>query len=106
MEIIDCNHHKGWFVGNFKPNLYNSKDFEFGYKRIPKGLKPDYHFHKYKTELTILIEGEIILESSNQLIKPITCIKLLPRERNDQYFTKDSLIIIINTPSIQGDKYL
>ena len=106
MEVIDCNSYNGWFIGDFKPNLINSKEFEFGYKKIPKGLKPDYHFHKSKTEFTILIEGKIILEKSNQLIEPITCIKLLPGERNDQSFIEDSIIMIINTPSIKGDKYI
>ena len=34
LEIIDCNNHNGWFVGDLKPNLFKPK-FEFGYKRIP-----------------------------------------------------------------------
>ena len=105
MEIICCDNFNGWFAGKFHPALVSTEDIEFGYKRIKKDCKPDYHFHKYKTEYTILLEGEIYLESTNQIIKPINCIKLLPYEKNDQYFVKESLILIINTPSIQNDKH-
>ena len=62
MEIIKCDNLNGWFVGNFKPNLIYSEDIEFGYKRIPKNTYPDYHFHKFKTEYTILIEGSIAMD--------------------------------------------
>ena len=106
MDIISCDNYKGWFVGDFEPNLLISKNLEFGYKKIPKGTKPDYHFHKIKTEYTILIEGLIRLEMSNQIIKPITCIKLNPNEKNDQYFLDDCLIIIINSPSAKNDKFI
>ena len=106
MEIIDCNDYLGWFVGKFNPALIKSEEFEFGYKRIAKNTKPDYHYHKLKTEYTILIEGEIYCESTSTLIKPISCIKMNPNEKNDQFFTKDSLILIINSPSVMNDKYI
>ena len=61
MEIIDCNEYKGWYAGNFYPNLVKSKDIEFGFKRIAKCTEPDYHYHKIKTEFTILIEGILVL---------------------------------------------
>lgn len=105
MEIIPCDKLNGWFVGDFEPNILKSKNLEFGYKRISKGTKPDYHFHKYKTEYTILLEGLIRLEINNEIIKPITCIRLNPLEKNDQYFLENCLILIINTPSVRNDKY-
>ena len=106
MEIINCNDYFGWFVGKFNPNLVYSKEIEFGYKKIPKNTYPDYHFHKYKTEYTILIEGEIFCETIKKFIKPISCIKLMPYEKNDQVYTKDSLILVVNTPSIINDKFI
>ena len=54
MKIICCDDFNGWFVGNFNPSLIKTDEIEFGYKRILKGTKPDYHYHKYKTEYTIL----------------------------------------------------
>ena len=106
MEIIDCNDYLGWFVGKFNPALVYSEELEIGYKRIPKDTKPDFHYHKYKTEYTILLEGEIYCESISKLIKPISCIKLDPDDKNDQFFTKESLILIINSPSVINDKYI
>tara|TARA_E500000331_G_C16978773_1_gene592544 strand:- start:203 stop:526 length:324 start_codon:yes stop_codon:yes gene_type:complete len=106
LEIIKCDNYKGWFVGDFQPNLLESKDLEFGYKRIIKGTKPDYHYHKFKTEFTILLEGSILLEKTKKIIEPISCIKLNPFETNDQYFIEDCLILIINSPSVKNDKHL
>lgn len=105
MEIISCQNFNGWFVGNFEPHLLRSEDLEFGYKRIAKNTEPDFHYHKYKTEYTILLEGSILLRSSNKVIKPISCIKYEPLERNDQFYLEESLILIINTPSVKNDKY-
>ena len=62
MEVKDYNFHNGWFISDFKPNLINSKEFEFEYKKIPKGFKPDYHFHKLKTEFIILNQGKLYLK--------------------------------------------
>ena len=105
MEIISCNDFNGWFAGKFQPALVNTEDIEFGFKKIPKNSSPDYHYHTKKTEYTILIDGLILCKEANQIVKPVTCIKLLPYERNDQYFLEDSLILIINTPSVQNDKH-
>ena len=105
MEIINCDEYFGWFVGQFKPALIYSKDLEFGYKRIPKNTEPDFHYHKFKTEYTILLEGEILCKSINKIIRPISCIKMNPHEKNDQFYKEDSLILVINTPSVMGDKY-
>ncbi len=105
MEIINSNSFNGWFVGNFEPCLIKSTDFEFGYKIIEGGTKPDYHFHRFKTEYTVLLEGKIELQFSKEIIKPITTIMLKPNEKNDQFFIEKSLILVINTPSKPGDKY-
>ena len=75
-------------------------------KEIPKGTMPDYHFHKKKTEYTILIKGKIICLEKNIHVSPGSIIKLFPYEKNDQFFSEESLILVLNTPSIQGDKYI
>ncbi len=106
MEIIDNSDLGGWFVGSFKPNLVNNQDIEVGIKVIPENTKPDYHFHKIKTEYTILLQGKIICLEKNIHISPGTTIKLLPYEKNDQFFPERSLILVLNTPSVKGDKYI
>ena len=106
MEIIDNCNLGGWFVGSFKPNLINNQDIEVGIKVIPQNTKPDYHFHKIKTEYTILIQGKIICLEKKIHVLPGTTIKLLPYEKNDQFFPERSLILVLNTPSVKGDKYI
>ena len=106
MEIIKNDELKGWFVGIFEPNLIKKDDIEVGIKRIKANTYPDFHYHKIKTEYTILIEGKIICQTIKKVVESGSIIKLYPYEKNDQYFPIDSLILVINTPSIQGDKYL
>ena len=35
----------GWFVGDFEPTAYKTKDFEVSYKLHPKGQEWDIHYH-------------------------------------------------------------
>ena len=105
MEIIKNDEFGGWFVGTFEPNLIKKEDIEVGIKRIKADTQPDFHYHKIKTEYTVLIEGKIICQTKKLIVEPGLIIKLYPYEKNDQYFPIDSLILVINTPSIQGDKY-
>jgi hypothetical protein len=105
MKTLDLHSFSGWYVGMFKPHLILSKELEVGIKSISADTSPDYHYHKVKTEYTILLSGLIRLESTNSYVKPGAVIILYPYEKNDQYFVYDSLILILNTPSIQGDKF-
>ena len=83
MEIISCEDYNGWFVGKFKPALIRTDEIEFGYKRISKGTRPDYHFHKSKTEYTVLIEGLILLKTNKTIIKPGNiCKEAIPLPEN------------------------
>ena len=37
---------KGWFVGDFEPSVYKTKEFEVGYFTHKKGEKWPFHYHK------------------------------------------------------------
>ena len=106
VEILKDKNLGGWFVGNFEPSLIKRDDIEVGIKNIKANTQPDFHYHKLKTEYTILLEGQIICIKKNIVVEPGTIIKLYPYEKNDQFFPVDSLILILNTPSIKGDKYI
>ena len=41
----------GWFIGDFSPSSFKTKDFEVCYKKHSKGEKWDTHYH---TKLQIL----------------------------------------------------
>ena len=95
---------------------FNEEDtkqlFKFHYEKLKLNEKLDFKQIKiqrlqsnhlyYWQEFLNLID---ILDN-NQIIKPITCIKLLPYQKNDQFFAEDSLILVINTPSKKDDKYI
>ena len=51
MEVIKNSDLRGWFVGNFEPNLIKRDDIEVGIKEISKGTMPDYHFHKKRLNI-------------------------------------------------------
>ena len=103
VKILDLNHFRGWFVGSFEPTLVHSKDIEVGVKRVKKGTSPDFHYHKLKTEYTILLEGLVSIEGVSY--SPITCFQIDPYIKAPLFFLEDSLILVINTPSCKGDKY-
>jgi hypothetical protein len=37
---------RGWFIGNFEPAIFKSKDFEVGILFHSKGEKWPKHYHK------------------------------------------------------------
>ena len=105
MKILSTSHLNGWFIGNFKPNLIVSNEIEVGIKTVEKNTQPDYHYHKIKTEYTILLRGKIKCMITNHIVSTGQIIILKPFERNDQLFLEKSLILVINTPSAVNDKY-
>ena len=105
MEVLNTDYLSGWYVGSFQPSLVSSDDIEVGTKLVPCGTKPDYHYHKIKREITVVLSGSIKLEGSGQIVSAGSAIILEPFEKNDQLFLEDTLILVINTPSAQSDKH-
>ena len=52
----------GWFIGDFTPSVFKTKDFEVGYKFHLKDEKWDIHYHKQATEITYLIRGKMRIQ--------------------------------------------
>ena len=51
----------GWFIGNFEPAIFKSKDFEVGILFHSKGEKWPKHYHKEAVEINVLITGKMII---------------------------------------------
>ena len=51
---------RGWFVGDFEPSAFKNPFFEVAHHKHPKG-KGEPHYHKVTTELTYIIEGEMLV---------------------------------------------
>jgi quercetin dioxygenase-like cupin family protein len=98
---------KGWFIGNFQPSVFMTKDFEIGHAKHKKGETNDGHHHKVATEINYLINGRIRISNGvTTVILYQGAIWITPP--NTVYeieFLDDSDIIVIKTPSVPGDKY-
>jgi hypothetical protein len=104
MKILKMeNMIKGWFVGDFEPTAYKTKDFEVCYKIHEKNEKWPVHYHKIATEINYLIRGTMTI--NNKFLKTGDVFVLLPEEIADPTFHERCELIVIKTPSVIGDKY-
>jgi hypothetical protein len=105
MEITRFEDYKGgWFVGNFIPTAFDTKDFEVCYKKHKKGEKWETHYHKVSTEINLLVEGEMVIQNNKLRSGDVFVIK--PYEVADPDFLTDCTVLIIKTPSDTNDKYI
>lgn len=93
----------GWLVGNFEPNLIRSSDFEFAVKYYNSGDTEEAHHHKVATEITVIVEGEVIM--FNKTWKTGDIIVIEPGESTSFKSISKSITAVIKSPSIIGDKY-
>lgn len=98
MKVLDINDMiGGWFIGNFEPTAYKTKDFEVSYKLHPKGQEWDIHYHTDVTEINYVIRGKMILQGKT--LKTGDIFTLEPYEIADPNFIEDTEIICVKTPS-------
>lgn len=88
----------GWFVGDFEPTAYKTKDFEVSYKLHPKGQEWDIHYHTDVTEINYVIRGNMVLQG--KILKEGDIFILEPYEIADPNFLDDTEIICVKTQSI------
>lgn len=93
---------RGWFIGNFKPTLFERKDIEVGLLRHSKGEKWDFHYHSKADEINILVQGKMILNGIQ--IGPGTIFVIYKNEIACPIFEEDCKIVCIKVPSVQKDK--
>ena len=93
----------GWFIGDFLPVAYKTSQFEVGTKLHKKGEKWPMHYHKLGTEITFLVNGEMIIQ--DKVLKSGDIFIVEPMEIVNPTFTEDCFVIVIKVPSIPGDKY-
>lgn len=95
---------KGWFIGDFVPTLYKTKEFEIGVKSYSKGSFEPKHIHKIATEYTIIISGTYKINSN--IYKSGDILILSPGEASDFQCLKTGKTVVVKTPSVHGDKYI
>jgi quercetin dioxygenase-like cupin family protein len=105
MELFKLADMKGgWFVGDFSPTAFATKDFEVCYKFHPKGEKWDRHYHKLATEINLLVRGKMRMQGKILVSGDIFIFR--PEEVADPEFLEDCEVVVVKTPSINNDKYV
>lgn len=92
----------GWFIGNFDNAAFKTEGFEVAYKKHSAGEKWDHHYHKFVTEINLMISGEMIIQGKK--IQPGDIFILRPYEIADPLFITDCEMIVVKTPGIVNDK--
>lgn len=95
--------YKGWFIGNFEPSLIKTNDVEVGYKQYKEGDAEGIHYHKIATEITILIEGEVVMNDVHYY--PGDIIVIEPNESTNFYCLTDVKTLVVKFPGPNDDKY-
>jgi hypothetical protein len=95
---------RGWFVGDFTPTLFQTRDVEVAVMRYKAGESEKRHFHKIATELTVVSKGEI--EMNGRRYGDGDIIVLSPGEPTDFRAITDAITTVVKIPGAQNDKYL
>ena len=95
---------KGWFVGDFEPSLLKTKQFEVGLLNRIKDQKESLHYHRFSTEITLVVKGKIKIHGKNFEAGDIFIVE--PWEVVDPEILEDTQLCVIKVPSIPGDKYI
>ena len=102
IEKLD-NMIKGWFVGDFSPSVYQTKDAEVAVKVYKAGDSEEKHVHKVATEITVIVSGEVIMNGKRHSAGDI--IILDPGEATDFLAVSDTTNVVVKVPSVPSDKY-
>lgn len=94
----------GWFVGDFEPTCFKTKNFEVSFKVHPKGEIWDKHYHKVATEINYLVRGE--MKVNGVTLKEGDIFTIYPNEVVSPEFITDCEIVCVKTASVKGDKYI
>ena len=94
----------GWFIGNFEPTIYQTKDFEVAIKYFSKGDTEPSHKQIIATEITGVISGVIRMNSHK--FQKGDLIRIIPGEFADFECLEDCSLICVKFPSDPTDKIL
>ena len=98
------DYFKGWVVGNFKPSLFQTKDFEVAVKYYKKDDYEPAHYHKVATEITIITKGNVIMNGVPYTEGDVITIE--PGESTDCKVIDDVTTTVIKFPCVEDDKYI
>jgi hypothetical protein len=105
MDVFRYENFKdGWFVGDFEPTAYKTKNFEVCYKKHFKDEKWETHYHKVGTEINLLLSGSMLIQGKKLVSGDV--FVLHPYEIADPIFLEDCFLVIIKNVSGVKDKFV
>jgi quercetin dioxygenase-like cupin family protein len=104
MEIKNLSEMTGgWFVGDFEPSAFRTKDFEVGIKVYEAGTRERWHYHMVATELTVIVSGEA--EFNGLKYGPGSIVLIPPGKGTDFHAIEATTTVVVKVPSVAGDKF-
>ena len=95
---------KGWFVGDFKPTVLNSKDFEVAVKKYNAGDYEEKHYHKVATEITVIVGGPV--EMNGVIYNDGQIVVIEPGDATDFKALDTTTTVVVKVPSAKDDKFM
>lgn len=103
MKVLKEKFIGGWFIGDFTPSIFRTKDFEVCYKIHEQNEKWPQHYHKVATEINYLMRGRMTVQGRELVAGDVFSFE--PNEVADPVFTEKCELIVVKFPSVKGDKY-
>ncbi len=94
----------GWFVGDFEPTAFRTRDAEVCFKHHAKGEAWPAHYHQVATEINLLVRGQ--MKMGETLLVPGDIFVMEPGEVARPEFLADCEVVVIKVPSVPQDKYV
>lgn len=95
---------RGWFVGGFKPTLFNTTDVEVAVQKFKKGDKEASHCHKVATEITVIVSGKARMK--DKILEVGDILYIHPGEFTDFEALEDTTTTVVKLPGALNDKYM
>ena len=95
---------KGWFVGDFAPTAFTTKECEVAVKRYSAGDREELHHHKIATEISLVLTGQVRMMGREW--KEGDIIVLEPGTATDFEALTDAVNVVVKVPCASDDKYL
>jgi len=105
MRLYELQNFKGgWFIGDFDPSIFRSKDFEVAIKSYSAGTVEPLHVHKVATEFTVIVTGQA--QINGETFGPGSIVVLEPNEPAEFKAMTEVTTTVIKFPSAPNDKYI
>lgn len=95
---------RGWFIGNFEPAAYKTKECEVAVKYYKTGDRENAHYHKRATEITVIVSG--IVRMNGTTYHPGDIVIEEPGDITDFEALTDAVNVVVKCPGADHDKYI